>query len=355
MSLRNQTRSCRIDSDANYEVMKMLRSLLVGLKSVDPQAYGGWDGRSGCLGCELDVDNIARILDPLEYQSRVLKTKAATAKAVLGELEKAASQCEAGDLFLFYFSGHGGQNDDGDGEEEDGQDETLVVYDREIIDDEIDAVFRKFRAGVRIFMLSDSCNSGTNYRMLGINVSRSTPIAMFTKKNRAARHARSAGSEMQAQLIHYGGCRDGATSAGYEDGGEFTKALCAVWNGGQFDGDYQTFYRAIKARASGQDVQFSRYGPVESSFLGDRPFGAKAHATTPTGSSRGNIKTVKCLLEISDTHLIGIRSTIRNKVADVLTQALDDALSQRAGSASVSCTGSSNDGVSCTGSVTVNW
>ena len=55
------------------------RALLVGLKRVDPNAYGGWTGESGCWGCELDVDNIDNILRPLGYEIETLKTEAATA------------------------------------------------------------------------------------------------------------------------------------------------------------------------------------------------------------------------------------------------------------------------------------
>ena len=43
------------------------KALLVGLKSVDPGSYGGWDGVNGCWGCELDVDNIEGVLAPLNY------------------------------------------------------------------------------------------------------------------------------------------------------------------------------------------------------------------------------------------------------------------------------------------------
>ena len=46
-------------------------SLLVGLKSVDPTCYNGWDGVAGCWGCELDVDNMGRILTPLGYEVRM--------------------------------------------------------------------------------------------------------------------------------------------------------------------------------------------------------------------------------------------------------------------------------------------
>jgi metacaspase-1 len=46
-------------------------------------------------------------------------------------------------------------------DEEDGQDETWILYDRMLIDDELFQLFSQFAPGVRIFLLSDSCHSGT--------------------------------------------------------------------------------------------------------------------------------------------------------------------------------------------------
>lgn len=333
----------------------MFRSLLVGLKSVDAAAYGGWNGQNGCWGCELDVDNIEHILKPLGYENSILKTQTASANAVLAGLEDASKRCQPGDLFVFYFSGHGGQQPDASGDEQDDKDETLVAYDREITDDELNAVWPKFKAGVRIFMLSDSCNSGTNYKMSMLDVAHSSPMRMFVNADSAVGR-RNARSTMKAQMIHYGGCKDGFTSSGYMSGGAFTQALCQTWNEGQFSGDYAAFYQAVKAKVnSGQAVQFSKYGPVEDAFLTSRPFGAAKVGNTAGGPSPGTIKSVRCVLDISESHVAGIRTAINNEAVKVLLEALDDALSQRPGSASVSCTGSSGGGVSCTGSVSVSF
>lgn len=329
----------------------MFRSLLVGLKSVDSSAYGGWDGQNGCWGCELDVDNVERILQTLNYKTSILKTHAASASSILSGLSDAAKKCQSGDMFVFYFSGHGGQQPDTSGDELDGKDETLVAYDREIIDDELNAIWPKFKSGVRIFMLSDSCNSGTNFKMSLMNIAHSTPMQLFSAKSEGKKGIRSS---MKAQMIHYGGCRDGFTSSGYMSGGAFTQALCQTWNNGQFSGDYPAFYQAIKTRvSSGQIVQYSKYGPVEDAFTDSRPFGATRDAGISQGV--GKIKTVRCVLDITESHLADIRAAINNEASPVILEALDDAMSQRPGSATALCTGTSGGGVSCTGSVSVSW
>ena len=247
-------------------------ALLVGLTSVDSNAYGGWDGRSGCWGCELDVDNIRRIVDPLGFQTTTLKTEKATGDEIIKQLDKAAKRIRPDDEFLFYFSGHGGQQPDTSGDETDRQDETLVAYDREVIDDELNEIWPKFNEGARLVMLSDSCNSGTNYRLMR-NISRSTPIRLSIAGPEARRGRRSQ-QEMRAQMIHLGGCRDGATSAGYQQGGAFTVALCNAWSEGGFQGAYKDLHRRIVEllRNESQQVQYNEYGPVTAAFRQQRPF-----------------------------------------------------------------------------------
>ena len=67
-----------------------------------------------------------------------------------------------GDFFLCTYSGHGGQVRDKNHEEEsDRSDETWVLYDRQLVDDELYALWATFKPGVRVVILSDSCHSGS--------------------------------------------------------------------------------------------------------------------------------------------------------------------------------------------------
>jgi hypothetical protein len=210
----------------------MQTALLVRLKSVDPTGYDGWMGENGCWGCELDVINIERVLAPRRFDVTKLLTSTARADSILDGLTLAAKALNSGNTFVFYFYGHGGQKPDGNSDKADGQDETLVAYDREVIDNELNASWKKFKTGVRIVMLSDSCNSRTNYRNVR-DVTTATPWMPIGHKS---------ADSVRAQMIHIGGCRGGWTSSGHEGGGAFTQALCKVWNGGQFTGSYPEFY-----------------------------------------------------------------------------------------------------------------
>ena len=74
---------------------------------------------------------------------------------------------------VFYFSGHGSQTEDTNGDEGDGLDETLVAYDsrakggHDIVDDEIDEWFQELRKYTgNITFILDSCHSGSATRAL---------------------------------------------------------------------------------------------------------------------------------------------------------------------------------------------
>lgn len=242
---------------------------VVGLRHVDPAKYLGWDGASGCWGCELDVDAVSGLLRPLGYEVTTLKTAEATQSRVVGALQ-AATELQDGDIFVFYYSGHGGQQPDqtGPGKDElDGQDETLVLYDGELRDDDLNDVWLGLRPGVRVVMVSDSCNSGSNYKAPGIELQAPTPLAPIDAR---------ASLRMKAQLIHLGGCRDSKTSTGFANGGLFTLALCQTYQGGAFTGDYTTLYKTIckvvGCHQPGQQPVYNEYGPVTAHFRQQKPF-----------------------------------------------------------------------------------
>ncbi len=240
--------------------MSKALALLVGIKD------GG-----ACAGSELDVDNIHRILYPLGYDVRSLKTERATHDRILQYLDYATSILERDDIFVFYYSGHGGQQPDNNGDEYDGKDETLCAYDRNIVDDELNEIWQKMGMGVRIVMISDSCNAGTNYKNKGKDIPvKPTPFLPIRRSDIATAR------QMEAQMIHMGGCFDGKSSAGWPEGGAFTIALCKAWQNGAFNGNYREFHQEILAiigtMPTSQIPAYNEYGSVSQEFKNQRPF-----------------------------------------------------------------------------------
>ncbi len=280
-------------------------ALLVGLRKVDPDQYNGWDGENGCWGCELDVDNMERILTTQGFQVTVLKTAEATHDNILDKLRSITSSLNADDIFVFYYSGHGGQQPDLDSlveDELDGKDETLVAYDRQIIDDELHEIWLSIVAGARIVMISDSCNSGSNYRMAGTLLNPTSIIPLSEK---------TVQEQMKAQLIHYGGCRDGFPSSGYQGGGAFTTALCSAWANGAFDGNYlQLHNKAVSLVTSGQIPQYNEYGPVSDEFRNSRPFQIEIQPN------------INLALNLSGDDFATVKEALRQELGEVVLNAV---------------------------------
>lgn len=318
-------------------------SIHIGLNHVDPDAYSGWDGQlSGCLNDARDMCDIA---NRLGYRPTLVTDEDATANRVIAEIGSAAQQLGAQDILFLTYSGHGGQCPDVNGDEDDGQDETWVLYDRQLVDDELAALWSHFAAGVRIVVLSDSCHSGTVARMMQtcrdlskpsrtrdmpdaavktmINAFKQTllgPVregpataallrapaeidleARFRIMPRDiqdlvnARRARDLGAsqfvagtaekgDIGASVLLISGCQDWQLSMDGQGNGLFTEKVKAVWAGGGFQGDYKTFCDRVKAMMpASQQPNFYTVGAKNAAFEAQRPFtvDAPAQAVAP--------------------------------------------------------------------------
>ena len=98
-------------------------------------------------------------------------------KAILDGLARLAETSEAGDLVVFYFSGHGSQQPDLDGDEQGGADEIFLPYDvgkwsgdgveNALVDDELNVlVERILDKGADFFGIIDACHSATGFRAI---------------------------------------------------------------------------------------------------------------------------------------------------------------------------------------------
>lgn len=138
-------------------------SLHIGVDRVDPAKYGGWDGALN--GCENDARTMTAIAAAEGFTTSQLFTAQATTVNVLAAIADVALRLTSGGTFLLSYAGHGGQVPDRNADgEADQQDETWVLYDRQLLDDELEQAFAAFAPGVSIVMLSDSCHSGTVHR-----------------------------------------------------------------------------------------------------------------------------------------------------------------------------------------------
>jgi hypothetical protein len=240
------------------------------------------------------------------YKTQIILTKEATRKAVIGAVQAAAKAMHPGDIFLFTYSGHGGQVPDYSGDEalddpSDTMDETLCLYDGQVVDDELYALWSAFPTDARVLVVTDCCHSGTNIKaqmvadMVAAPASpdrtpRAMPLAV------AARIARSRGDfyrkisetvaaawggpatrEMAlpigASVRLLSACQDNQVALDGLANGLFTSRLLEVWGDGAFQGDYTGFYNAILGKMPpDQTPNAFQTGQPSPAFDAQRPF-----------------------------------------------------------------------------------
>lgn len=129
-------------------------------------------------GCVNDARDWQDLLTKAGYTASTLIDSEATKAAVVQLLEGLVHEARFGDRIVFTYSGHGSWVPDADGDEADGRDEAIVLYDFMsgglLLDDEINEIFSKRRFGVRVTIFSDSCFSGSVYKFVEVNPSEDT-------------------------------------------------------------------------------------------------------------------------------------------------------------------------------------
>ncbi len=279
-------------------------SLHVGLNNVDPAAYEGWDGP--LTACEFDAEDMAALAKAVGYEPKMLLTTAATRKAVIGAIQAAAKGMKAGDIFLMTYSGHGGQVPDFNGDEaleraDDFQDETLCLFDGQLVDDELYALWAGFPAGSRVLVISDCCHSGSNIKARMISdlvataetpdqLPRVMPLAVAARVARRRRAfykdisdkvteawagpvTREMALPVAASVRLISACQDNQVAMDGLTNGLFTGRLLETWGEGAFQGDYAAFHRAIVDRMPpAQTPNLYGTGQPSPAYDAQRPF-----------------------------------------------------------------------------------
>ncbi|OBA17196.1 caspase [Ogataea polymorpha] len=244
------------------------KALLVGINYI---------GTSNALrGCINDVHNMFNFLTQTQgYKAEdiVMLTddqrelvKVPTKANMIRAMQWLVKDARPGDSLFFHYSGHGGQEEDQDGDEEDGYDDCIYPVDFQqtgsLVDDVMhDIMVKSLPAGCRLTCIFDSCHSGTAldlpfcYRAQdgGIKeynvwkessgdalnlvtgyLTRNTGLMMNSVSNVFKRIKATSGSRAEqikqakmspADVIMFSGCKDSQTSADANESGSFTGAL----------------------------------------------------------------------------------------------------------------------------------
>jgi hypothetical protein len=216
-------------------------------------------GRALCIGvdtserekalAEADACALADIAQQQGFQSSTLLLGAAATRArVCSNLREAAAECRSGDLFMLTFSGHGGRRPCAGTVPPGGLRGAWVLFDGSLDDAEMHAALTAFQPGVRVLVISDSCNGGV-------------PAESGDAAN------------VLASVLVLSACRvdQYADAAGLP--GHFTTALLRAWRRDRIVADYRAFYERIAASMPAyQQPAYYRVGANDPRFEAESPF-----------------------------------------------------------------------------------
>ena len=243
--------------------------LIVGVSQPSPSS--GWQAKR-LRGVPHDVVNMSNFLNQrgLEALVEPPQDDAAEHDVVLEELRSAARRCRPGDLFVFYYSGHGAEQDGATAAEQ--EDQLLLTYDKPIVDNELAEIWPTFSKDVRIVVITDSCHSGTvtrgamrtagRWRVPSIGVKSLTSRTIDSHSDgRTTRSGETRGADetgFEGTLLHLAACRDSQEAEDVGIGGAFTVALLNSWKP---NSSYLGLSdRVAEEMPNGQENQLNVYG-----------------------------------------------------------------------------------------------
>ena len=155
-------------------------SLNIGVTKVDSSHYG--DAVTNLPCCKLDAEIMYRMGKLFNYdEQELLVDERATTVNVKAKILEYSRVLEADDICIITYSGHGSKLPDLNSDEREGEDQTWCLFDRQLVDDEVRLLWKEFKKGVSIFVLLDSCHSGTAIKPLVSNDMK-FPISKFEKQ-----------------------------------------------------------------------------------------------------------------------------------------------------------------------------
>ena len=162
-------------------------------------------------GCVNDANDWAALLTSRGFRADTLLDAQATKAGMVAGFQRVIGQAVDGDVVVITFSGHGTYEFDTDGDEDDGFDEALCPYDVQtndavLTDDEIHALLKARKDGVKLVLISDSCHSGTVNRAIVRADNAARPRFMPPENWMSRRHLSTqiADKPRRAELTHVG-------------------------------------------------------------------------------------------------------------------------------------------------------
>jgi hypothetical protein len=131
----------------------------------------------------------------------------------------------------------------------DCKDETWCFYDTHLLDDEIGALWKEFKAGVRIIVVSASCHSRSSLKPYAVALPFWKESEPGNNNLKTVLYAYPEDHQIQASILHISACDDRQQARDGEQFSRFTELLLKTWDNGRFDGTYEELVRRINRQA----------------------------------------------------------------------------------------------------------
>jgi len=219
------------------------KALQIGINYLDLPA-----GKGRLNGCFNDVEVMNELLKTrfnfADDNIKILRdddpNNMPTFSNIVNAIQWLVDGAQKGDSLFFQFSGHGGQVDDQDGDEEDSKDETIIPCDfrsaGQITDDLLfKSLVSPLKAGVFLTIIMDCCHSGTGMDLPYIHKIHTSKVNLsgseFSssqfehKQHTSITNEGINGSSSDANAVMFSGCLDHQTSADAKIQGKFSGAM----------------------------------------------------------------------------------------------------------------------------------
>ena len=198
-----------------------------------------------CPGALLDCNNMCKLMKPYASKIHTLMDQQATYNAVVAAMKEGVKH----NLFIFFYSGHGGYVATlTDRTEADGNDEFICLYDKGLVDNTIWNIIKESKG--RVFLIFDCCHSGTMYRT-------AKPLDFNKQLRKLAATSTVSGS---INMLCWSGCPDSTYSYGSKDGGELTNTLRKYFKSSM---TYNELWNKIES-----DKSLKEYEKVQRTIMG---------------------------------------------------------------------------------------
>ena len=220
-------------------------TVIIGLE--ESKRYGK------CVGSEIDVEKMSKLLEPYSAKQTVLFNWKATRERVTEALKEACQQ----DLAIIYYSGHGGSQQQmnpvaSDFVEPSGYDSFLCLYDYPLLDDNIWEIVSNAKG--RVVLIFDCCHSATMFR----------DAPSFLTFGQEQRLLAAGDGSKEPQILVLAGCPDEKFSYGSQFGGEMTQKFRKYFDK---DKTYNDVFKAIVNDPQLKKVQQPSMTVVGKSFV----------------------------------------------------------------------------------------